>query len=322
MLLDIRRQFPLAWRMARPYRLPSSEAGQPYFVSWLPGGGTFGEHWTRAQFDAKGVIRSQGTYYNPVTVANYALYHYEQLYRGIECARAPFLAQVDYLLHSQREDGAYPYAFALPRYGVGPGWLSAQAQGEAASALIRAYYVTKDPTYREAAVRAARLLGVDVSAGGVSFIRNGSVFFEELASADPVHILNGHLYAAFALWELTHFKIAPFLSDLHAAAVDTLESWLGKYDAGGWSYYHLAARDGERRYATLFYHQTHVAQLHIYAAMTNRSAFMAASRRWRSAMDDARVRARVWIDGMEWLLKGMLRHARGSPTSPWVAIKQ
>lgn len=314
MLLEISRHFPLVWKMARPYRLPSSRQGEPYYLSWLPGS------WTHARFDQHGVIR-YGRFYNPVTVANYALHNYELLYNGSDHARAKFLAQAQYLLRSQREDGAYPYEFAVPRYGVGPGWLSAMAQGLAASALIRAHYLTGNSAYREAALRAARLFSLDVSHGGVSFIRNNAVFFEEIASADPVHILNGHLCAAFAVWELTQQDLAPFLRDLHATAVDTLENWLGKYDAGGWSYYQLATREGERRYSTLFYHQIHVAQLHVYYAMTKRHPFIETSVRWRRAMDDSRIRARVWIDSIQWLLTGLLRRTRASSVPIWRAIK-
>ncbi len=320
MLLEVGRHFPLAWQMARPYRLPSFRRGEPYYLSWLPGGGSFGEHWTRARFDRDGVIRC-GPYYNPVTVANYALYNYELLHDGTASARVPFLAQAEYLVRSQREDGAYPYEFPLPRYGVRAGWLSAMAQGLAAAALTRAHYLNGDTKYRDAAVRAAGPFLRDVCAGGVSFLRNGAVFFEEVASVEPVHILNGHLCAAFAVWELTYYGTAPFLSDLYASAVDTLEKWLDKYDAGGWSYYQLATREGERRYSTLFYHQIHIAQLHVYYAMTGRQAFLKTSERWRRSMDDPRMRARLWIDSMEWLLTGIARRTRALPVPIWTPIK-
>lgn len=320
MLREVSRHFPLTWRMSRPYRLPSSQQGEPYYLSWFPGGGPFGERWTRAQFDRNGVIRL-GSFYNPVTVANFALHNYELLCDGLESARASFLAQAQYFLRAQREDGAFPYEFASPRYGAQSGWLSAMAQGMAASVLLRAHALTAEPKYREAALRAARPLALDISKGGVSFIRDGAVFFEEIASADPVHILNGHLCAAFAVWELTEHKIAPFLNDLHAAAVGTLERWLPNYDADGWSYYQLATRQGERHYAPLFYHQIHVAQLHVYHAMTKRRSFMEMSVKWRNAMDDPHVRARVWLDSIGWLFKGLLRRTRGAPVPVWSSIK-
>ena len=320
MILEVCRHFPLAWEMARPYRLPTFRQGEPYYLSWLPGGGSFGEHWTHARFDRDGVIRC-GPFYNPVTIANYALYNYELLHGGTVSARTPFLAQAGYLVRSQREDGAYPYGFAVPRYGARPGWLSAIAQGLAASTSTRAHYLTGDSNYRKAAVRAASLFSRDVCAGGVSFLRDGVVFFEELATVEPVHILNGHLCAAIAVWELTHYGIAPFLRELHSAAIDTLENWIDKYDAGGWSYYQLAAREGERRYSTLFYHQIHIAQLHVYYAMTGRRAFLETSDRWRRAMEVPRMRARLWIDSIEWLLTGLARRAHALPVPVWTPIK-
>ncbi len=90
---------------------------------------------------------------------------HQQLYRGNVSARVPFLTQADFLLNAQREDGAYPYAFALPRWGAAPGWISAMAQGGAASVLFRAYTITGQDAYQTGALRALAPLQIDVSAG-------------------------------------------------------------------------------------------------------------------------------------------------------------
>jgi hypothetical protein len=299
--------------MTRTYRLPSNEEGQPYYFSWRSRG------WRYCSIDKNGVIHA-GEHYNPTTIAQYALHAYELLYAGHQRARAPFFAQVRYLLREQREDGAFPYAFGVPRYGLRPGWLSALAQGQAASVLLRAYWMTRDRAYRDAAARAAEPLAQDITRGGVSFIKNDAVFFEEFGGPYPVHVLNGHLFAAFALWELTKFNVTPHLRDLHANAVATLERWLERYDAGGWSYYHLGAREEERHYADMLYHQTHIAQLHVYYGMTGRRAFRDMSLRWRGAMSDPQIRAKVWRFGYQWLCASLRRRMHRCATPVWMPV--
>jgi hypothetical protein len=309
------RHFPLTWGMRRAYRLPSNEEGQPYYFLWRSRG------WNACALDRRGVIHAGHTY-NPVTVAQYALHLYELLHAGVGRARWPFLAQAEYLLREQRENGGYAYAFAVPRYGLRPGWFSAMAQGQAASVLLRAYWLSRERKYRVAAANAAQLLAIDVAHGGVSFIRNDSVFFEEFAAPHPVHVLNGHLFAAFALWELTKFNVTPHLRELHEHAVDTLERWIHRFDADGWSYYHLGARENERRYAQLLYHQAHVAQLNVYHAMTGRAAFREMALRWRAALHDPQMRAKVWRYGCTWLFTSVRRRIRRLSVPVWMPIDE
>ncbi len=148
------------------------------------------------------------------------------------------------------------------------------AQGSAASVLFRAYALTGCGDYRDVALQTLAPLQTDISDGGASLIRGDVVFFEEV-SAQPCHILNGHLFAAFAVWEACQFAhVSPKLHRLHERAVETLLRWLPLYDAQGWSYYQFAARDDdERDYAPILYHQAHIAQLYVYTAMTQREAF-------------------------------------------------
>lgn len=316
--MEAQRLLPLRWDMMRRYRLPGNDIAQPYYLSWDPGNELFGERWT--EFDESGILRNGG-YYNAVSIAQYALHCYELLCGGDAGSREPFLKHAEYLLRAQRGDGMYVYENAFPQYGVRPGWYSCMAQGEASSVLLRAYALTSDFRYLDGALRALEPLERDVSADGASIVRGDVVFFEEIAQ-QPCHILNGHLYAAFAVWEMCAFGFAPqSLRDLHEASIRTLLRWLPQYDARGWSYYQLAARaGGERHFATLFYHQTHIAQLDIYAAMTGRPEFRDMSRRWRAGLHNLGVRARVWMDIGDWAGHLLRRRAGFSQTTPWRSI--
>lgn len=305
---ELRRMFPTNWKMRRGYRLPSDYVGQPYYIAWSGAPRPAGEGWNEASFYDDGVLKL-GAYRNPVQISQYAFTQYALAYDGHAIARARFIAQADWLASAQRPDGGYAYPIPLPAYNAQPGWLSGMAQGEAASVLLRAFSLTADTRYRDAGVRALAPLLHDVREGGASFLRDGAVFFEEVAAAPECHILNGHIYAAFAVWEYARFGIGGRdLAALHADALRTLRQWIGAYDAGGWSCYDLAIDDeGRRHYAPLWYHHFHIAQLRVYAAMTQTPAFAMMADRWEDALDDSAVRARVWKYNARSLVRSLRR---------------
>lgn len=311
---ELRRKFPTDWRMVRKARLPQGRLGEPYYIEWDPGAGVFGERWDR--FDADGVFYD-GIAHNPVSIAQYALYQHQRWCDGDPSARDRFLAQVRYLERAIAADGTYRYTVGMPQYGVVPGWISGLAQGEAASVFFRALAMTAERRYADLALRALTPLRRDVAEGGSSLLRGENVFFEEIAAA-PCHILNGHLCAAFAVWESVAYGIADDeMRALHEGAVRTLLAWLPRYADDGWSFYQLAQRDGTRHYASVFYHQTHIVQLRAYAAMTGHRAFARTADEWRAGLDRWDVRARVWRDSLQWLAETVERRAVNRPAAPW-----
>lgn len=314
--IETQRLLPFSVRMRRRYRMPGSDPTGPYYLITEPGNGVFGEHWN--EFDEGGILRNGG-HYNPVSIAHYALHCYDRFYAGDRLARDPFIRHADYLLRAKGDDGLYAYDFPYSQYGIERGWHSGMAQGEAASVFLRAYAVTSRRRYIDAAMHVLEPLQHDVSEGGTSLLRDGVAFFEEIAEA-PCHILNGHLCAAFGVWDICRAGFAsPPLRAIHEAAIRTLRLWLPRFDANGWSYYQLAARDGERHYATYFYHETHIAQLDVYAEMTGCDEFRAMSRRWYAALGDMRVRARVWADIGDWALRSVRRRL-SARAAPWRSI--
>jgi len=315
--IHLLRAFPVRWRMVRRCTLPAGVAGEPYYLSFVPGGGIFGERWDR--FDENGVLFKGA--YHPVSIAQYALHCYEAIARGQAGARDAFLAQVRYLRGAQQADGTLRYAFEHPAYGLQPGWISGLTQGEAFSVFFRAFVLTQDAEYRDRALSALKPFERSTADGGVTFMHENDVFFEEMP-AQPTHILNGHLCAAFGVWEaMTHGLATPHLRDLHEASVETLLRWLPRYDARGWSYYQLAMRGEEpRRYVPITYHQLHVNQLHVYAAMTGREAFERTSRYWRDGLDRWDVRARVWRDSVRWVTQSVARRVRREQPGAWRSI--
>jgi hypothetical protein len=192
------------------------------------------------------------------------------------------------------------------------------AQGEACSVFLRAFALTNEQRYAECAIEALKPLERSTDAGGATYMRDNDVFFEEVAGV-PTHILNGHLWAAFAVWEACEYGFASSaLRELHEASIETLLRWLPLYDDRGWSFYDLGVQAGTKRhYVPITYHQTHIVELRVYAAMTGRAQFAAMARRWEESLHRWDVRARVWSDGAKRLAESAFRRMRKTPNGPW-----
>jgi hypothetical protein len=182
------------------------------------------------------------------------------------------------------------------------------AQGQAASVLIRAYALTRNEEYLAAGERALSPLFSPIERGGASYIANGDLFFEEAAVEPACHILNGHLYAAFAVWEYARYVNADRYGALHRDALGTLERWLPAYDINGWSCYDLAVDSAGRRHlAPLWYHHFHIAQLRVFAAMTSNAPFRQRAERWNDALARTPVRAQLWSYHAQSVFRGIAR---------------
>ncbi len=97
-------------------------------------------------------------------------------------------------------DGALLHDFAmLHTFPLQPGWMSAMAQGEVASLLVRLHLATSEERYADGARRAIKAMLIPVSEGGTLVEKDGLPFVEEYPTAKPSCVLNG---AIFAIWGL------------------------------------------------------------------------------------------------------------------------
>ncbi len=302
--------FPLDWRIERRINLPANGLGRlgPYYVEWLSSG-IHGEDWDRSPYDSDGVILLlRGGVYHPVRIAQYGLQQHACWLR----TRSPenlrrFLANARWLRDNQQRhhgiEGCYEYDSPEPYHGALAGWISALAQGQAISLLLRAAQERPDDGFGEAAARAAQPFRHDIKDGGVVWRSvDGDVFFEEYAVASPPHILNGALYALWGLLEFAKKSGEGWAGDVTKSAVATLVRRLPAYDAGYWSYYSaMATPRGFRRVSTLKYHAFHIAQLRVTAALTNERTFLEFAARWRAYQKSWLCRCRVWLNMACWL---------------------
>jgi len=215
----------------------------------------------------------------------------------LETGREEWLASArgacDHLVAGQAPDGGWVHEHAHHTYVFHPPWLSAMAQGQAASLLVRVFAETGDERLAEAAVEALRPYDVPSSERGVRLELDGGPFFEEYTTDPPSLVLNG---AMFALWGL--YDVAAALADAHAgelfsAGVDTLAAEIGRWDLGYWSRYDLYPNQ-RVNVASPAYHRLHIDQLRAMQMIAPRPELAAAMDRFVRYAASPLLRARAF----------------------------
>jgi heparosan-N-sulfate-glucuronate 5-epimerase len=195
--------------------------------------------WTR--IDDHVVIGPEGVprvpYYwgledNPVTVAQWALQHWSWYsLSGRQADLDAAITAADWFVAHQRADGAWVYDFDFNGAGVrlrAP-WISAMAQGQAMSLLVRAYSVTSDARYLDAAKRALVPFETSVEDGGVLADFDGVTWFEEYPTTPAQHVLNGFQFTLIGLHDLADHS--PEAQVLWEQGVASLVARIGVFDA-------------------------------------------------------------------------------------------
>ena len=231
-----------------------------------------------------------------VPLAQLGLGHFE-LYAadGAEEQLAFARTAADHLVATQvREPGVelggwrhtFPYEHRAP---LNPPWLSAMAQGEAASLLTRLAAETGDARYTEAAVLALRPLSVPVEAGGVLGEVDGRPFPEEYPTSPQSHVLNG---AIFALWGARDVALATgdaAARTLHDELLATLVATCDRWDTGRWSRYDLYP-EPPQNVSSSFYHHLHISQFRALERLYGAEEFGALAGRFEAYEAKRRLR--------------------------------
>lgn len=232
--------------------------------------------------DANGVMMYNyggdiGKVYNPKVVAVEGLRYYHNFQNaGVDEAKEHFLNSANWLVNNAtiKEGGKWSlweYNFPWMFYGgIAPPYASALAQAEGAELLAKAYLVTNDERYLEAAHKAVAGLLADYDDGGVVSVEdNGeSVFLHLIAKPGfkKVYVLNGHTGALLHLWEYYKITDDAVAKDVFDKGMRYLKNHLAEFDAGDWSYY-----DKVGTMAKESYHQGHIKQLNYLHDITGES---------------------------------------------------
>lgn len=158
----------------------------------------------------------------------------------------------EWAVDNQQKDGSWvTFAFENPEHPY-----SSMAQGEGISMLIRAYIVTEDKKFLEAAHRAKDFMIRPISEGGTTKYSGDDVFLYEYTH-DPL-VLNGWIFSLWGLYDYCKYTNNEDTARILNATLASLKKQLPVFDIKYWSKY----EDG-KRICSPFYHRLHIAQLNV-----------------------------------------------------------
>jgi hypothetical protein len=190
--------------------------------------------------------------------------------------------------------GGLPYRESFPHtFHLSPPWLSAMAQGQAASLLVRLHRESGDESLAEAACRALLPLDVPVAEGGVRAELDGGPFYEEYPTTPSSYVLNGGI---FALWGC--HDVAAALDDelavrLWRDGLDVLAASIDRWDTGTWSRYDLHPH-AVTNVASSSYHVLHLSQLRALLRLDARPELERALARFQGYQESRRCRTEAF----------------------------
>jgi peptidoglycan/xylan/chitin deacetylase (PgdA/CDA1 family) len=192
----------------------------------------------------------------------------------------------EYLIGEQERggphDGAWLHGMSMPHtYLLRPPWISAMAQGEIASLLVRLYRETGEERFAAAALRGLRLLAVPSSAGGARALLGGGPFLEEYPTNPPSFVLNGGIFALWGLYDVGIGLDDPDATRDFADGIETLARNIGRWDTGYWSLYDLFPHPLPN-VASTAYHGLHTTQLRAMQLIIPRPEFERTLARFES----------------------------------------
>ena len=202
-----------------------------------------------------------GTEYNSAIISQYALANFDLYLETCDSEyRDIFLNQADWLLENLvigmgGDFYVWEYSFDyapsdVDVYMEAP-WVSAVAQGQGISVLLRAYDLTREEEYLEAAEAVMEAFEKTIDEGGVLYTDGeGFSWYEEYPSSQPSHVLNGFIYALFGLYDMYLATGSEKALGLFNDGVETIKANLQEYDTGSWSLYYLS---GERDSITFIF---------------------------------------------------------------------
>jgi heparosan-N-sulfate-glucuronate 5-epimerase len=238
-----------------------------------------------------------------VMVVQWGLGAYERFLAGegeVWFARATDCAA--FLLAEQERggprDGGWLYRVPFPHtFPLQSPWISAMAQGEGASLLVRLHLETGEERYAEAALRAVRPMSIPSERGGAMAALAGRPYPEEYPTTPGSFVLNGGI---FALWGYYDTWLALGDGDAGAAwedAVETLALNVHRWDTGYWTRYDLYPHPVVN-IASSSYHVLHVSQLRAMQRIAPRPSFGEALNRWQGYQESRLCRKRALAEKM------------------------
>ena len=246
-----------------------------------------------------------GLQYNPNAIAQLALGYYDKFISGKGCSKE-FLTQAAYFLNHGRlvKDGVllweYKFPFEMRNQLTSP-WRSALAQGQGISVCLRAYKLSNDDRYLDAAIKAFKSFSylANEHPEGVLDDSDGYTWLEEYIVSPPNHVLNGFIWALYGVRDYAVVMNDKYAWSLWDDCVKTLSENLCNYDLGFWTTYDFIS-DRSKNHPVMpvseYYQRLHVIQMDGCYQLTGLDKFKEYRDTWNGYLDNYFYRkvAYVW----------------------------
>jgi hypothetical protein len=245
------------------------------------------------------VMYETGKSYNTTTISLFALRAYDRfLEHGRTKDKDEFLHLANWIATNQTETcGCWYHDFDLTypllNETIRKPWTSAMTQGLAISVMARAYVLTREPRYFEAAGRGLLPFSRKVEQRGVArglWISANAAdselaqFYEEYPTEPhPTYTLNGFMFSLIGLYDVSRLPNAQ-ADELFQRGLRALRIVVPLYDLGDGSSYDLVHLTSPPRpvHRDVGYHLVHITLLNALGSATGDSKLLWYRDQWNS----------------------------------------
>ncbi len=256
------------WYLPEPPRVHDGESLRAYEASAAPSPLYLMDYSAKLRYtvtDSEGLIalnygRPIGLQRNPEAAFQYALACHDA------GDHAAFFRYATAFRNAPDARGRWSYSFDW--YRSRAPWYSALAQSRGASVMLRAWLLSGDTSYRQAAHAAVALFDTPIEQGGFQAVhpKAGVPYVEEYPS-QPTGVLNGFLASLFGLWEMGRWLGDSVSCDRFNRYLASAERMLPHYTTRWWTLYDL---DPDWRFDNVHsprYHRLATDYLRVLAAL-------------------------------------------------------
>lgn len=246
-------------------------------------------------FDNDGIIVTNykyndlGPQYNPVSIIQYALANYNSYVETQNKENFDtFLKHCKWLMNNFVDKGKwgvwyYNFDFRTPGYNCLRPWVSAMAQGQGISALIRLDSLTTNQNSLEIAKKALATYSISMLEGGVlRQEENGLRWYEEFPCAKMGTVLNGFIFALIGAKEWHDYTGDIDGLEKFNVGIETLKQNIEKFELAlplmKWTRYDnkFIVHSGDS------YHDLHIKQLKMLHELTGDPVLYNYYEKWKS----------------------------------------
>lgn len=229
------------------------------------------------------------SYNNPVNAAQYGLGFLQNYW---DTGKKEYLTKAKQVANSllrigEENEVSYVWKYPIEFRGC-TNWLSAMAQGQVASLLLRIGTLYSEEYYLGKARKALQPFFEDIQNGGVSTFLNNCIWFEEYCVNPVPFTLNGYIVAILGIRDAAKILRENKYEKIWLNAKQSLIVNLDLFDYYGWSKYCLSGKHimglKLRNLASPFYQRFHVELLKIMNRLHSDKKFEHYIKRWQTAI--------------------------------------